>query len=429
MQRLIALSIAISALAGCTLRLNGTPLGNVSGPPTATATSSGAAPPTAAATTPTAKPIQADPGLSEYATRFIGHINDLDKQCADGPVPEAQVLHDCWGGVDQNQNLYTHIDEKSNPQVAQSKAHLDVLAKRVETWRAGVKTAEANKDAKYRADQEVSHATNQATQLIRQLKGARDGKVASILTSFDSRDADYVQRQLESLKKYGWDSLETIGNACAKGGADKELCDIATNREKYWTKMLALQFDAILAEQLKSWTNVIDGITNDDLVAVVNYNKMNTPQNLSAGVGKQLVEIGKVLGQKDTKGAIDAKLAKLHTDFLAAVHAKQNTNGWALYAKDAKYQDPVVTKALRSVDGLSLVRVAANATTWEVIRGAFDQPTQRNKYISALMKKPGESFCRVYEWTVIQDHLGGGRYSEPHLESGNIEQFYISSCK
>jgi hypothetical protein len=76
-----------------------------------------------------------------------------------------------------------------------------------------------------------------------------------------------------------------------------------------------------------------------------------------------------------------------------------------------------------------MVRVAATESTWEVIRSDYGLPVQRNRYVWAMMRKSGESFCRLYAFTVIEDHLGGGRYGEPHVTAGNQPEFYVSACK
>ncbi len=59
------------------------------------------------------------------------------------------------------------------------------------------------------------------------------------------------------------------------------------------------------------------------------------------------------------------------------------------------------------------MRVAATEPTWDIIRGKFDEPTQRNRY----------------ELTVIEEHMGGGRYGEPRAVAGDVAEFFVSTCK
>ena len=114
---------------------------------------------------------------------------------------------------------------------------------------------------------------------------------------------------------------------------------------------------------------------------------------------------------------------------MATVHDRQHTNAWSAHAAAARFQDPAATAAIRGIRELSIVRAAATSTTWEVIGGALDRPVQRNLYVWALMNKSGESFCRLYALTVIEDHLGGGKYGSPRIDSGGAPEFYVSACK
>ena len=286
----------------------------------------------------------------------------------------------------------------------------------------------ADDDAARARAADIADAENAAKELIRQLKGARDGRVASALISFEYRDADYVAHRLESLRKHMTD-LADIAKHCAAGAGNPELCDLAIHRDQYFTKFLALQFDAILGERLKAWTHTIDRMKAEGQVAVVNYNTASDVSKLSAELGKELGEIGKVLGQTDTQATIQTKLAALHDTFMAAVRDKQATRAWAEHATEARYQDPAVTRAVRGIPGLSMLRAAATNPTWDVIRGALDQPVQRNRYVWALMKKSGDTFCRLYQFTVIEDHMGGGKYGAPRIDAGGLPEFYISACQ
>jgi hypothetical protein len=371
----------------------------------------------------------AGPRLSQYATRLIDGTNAVRAKCPlGGPAPD-DYGHECWMKGDQLEELWKAVDEKSDPQVAASKAYLDKLHVQVEKWKADDAAAESKHNRDYHRDDDIRHAEHDAEDLLRRLREGRDGKVSSTLISFDNLDADYVQHRLEMLR-HAMPSVEDIAKGCAAGGGTKELCDLAANREKYFTKMMALQFDAIVAERLKAWTNAIDEMKNEGLAAVVNYNLLTSPTELGKDLGKEFGDIGKVLGQTNTKAAIDAKLGKLHADYAAALRSRIHDNPWAEHAKDATYPvDAASAKAVRSIPGLSVVRVAATQPTWEVIRGDFDKPVQRNRYVSAVMRKPGESFCRLYTLTVIEDHLGGGRYGEPHATAGSPPEFWVSACK
>ena len=264
--------------------------------------------------------------------------------------------------------------------------------------------------------------------MLNHLKAAREGKAYFTLITMENHDAGYVGGRVEALRSE-LEMVETIAQGCASGGGNKDLCDLAINRNKYFTKVLALQFDAILAERLKAWTTTISRINDNESIAVINYKALLTREAIGKDLGRDLEAIGKVLEQTNTKGTIDSKLDKLHADFVTAVKARSSTNAWAAHATEAKYQDAIVTKAMHTVDGLSLVRVGVNDPSWEIIRGAYDQPTQRNKYVWALLRKSGESFCRLYPLTVIQDHIGGGRYGEARVDAGGVAEFYVSACK
>ena len=408
-------------VSGCALK--GALMGGSSS--TFGASSSG---PTTNPSAPINQPAEVPEGLSEYATRFIRWTNELKAACPAGPTPPSEQYGSCIGKADSAENLYKSVDEKSNAQVQQAVAYLAELRKSVTKWDADEKTHEAKRNADFKTTHDLEVAEHNASELIGQLKAARAGKIESTLISFDNRDAGYVEQRLEMLKKEMPDVAD-IATDCTKGAGTKDICELAANRDKYWTKMLAMQFDAILAERLKEWTTTVNTMKDDGLVAVINYNKIGNLKALGADLGKDLGEIGKALGQTNTKGAIDARLAKLHEDFMAAVKAKQGTNAWAAHATDATYQDAAVTKAVHQIDGLSVVRVAATEPTWEVIRGDYNQPVQKNRYIWALMRKSGESFCRLYALTVIEEHLGGGRYGDPRADAGGVAEFYVSTCK
>jgi hypothetical protein len=410
-------------VSGCALK--GSLLGG--GSSTFGASSGGGSGPSNASA-PINQPTAVPEGLSEYATRFIRWTNELKAACPAGPTAAPDYGSNCVGKADSAENLYKSVDEKSNAQVQQGVAYLAELRKSFTKWDADEKTASAKRVADYKTTHDLELGEHNASELISQLKAARAGKIESTLISFDNQDAGYVEQRLEMLKKEMPDVAD-IAADCAKGAGNKDICELAANRDKYWTKLLAMQFDAIIAERLQAWTNTVNGMKDDGLVAVINYNQIGNLKALGADLGKDLGAIGKVLGQTNTKAAIDAKLAKLHEDFMAAVKAKQGTNAWAARAKDAKYQDAAVTKAVHQIDGLSVVRVAATEPTWEVIRGDYNQPVQKNRYIWALMRKAGESFCRLYALTVIEEHMGGGRYGEPRADAGGVAEFYVSTCK
>jgi len=345
----------------------------------------------------------------------------------------------CINKADSAENLYKSVDEKTNPQVQESVAYLKELRSSLAKWDANEQAGEQKHVRDQKVEHDVDVAMHDASDLLAQLKAARDGKIESTLLSHDNRDAGYVADRLEALNKEMPD-IAVIAKACASGavpagpqlgggGATKETCDLALNRDKYYTKLLAMQFDAILAERLKEWATTVNDMKDDGRVAVINYKKIGNLKAFAADLGKDLGAIGKVLGQTNTKAAIDGKLAKLNQEFLAALQSRQSSDAWAAHAKDAKYQDPAVTKAVHQIDGLSVVRVAATEPTWDIIRGKFDEPTQRNRYIWALMRKQGEAFCRLYELTVIEEHMGGGRYGEPRADAGDVAEFFVSTCK
>jgi len=371
----------------------------------------------------------ASPPLSQYATRLIDGTNAVKAKCRLGSPPPEDYGHECWMKGDQLEELWKAVDEKSNPQVVASKAYLDKLHLQVEKWKAEDAAADAKHSRDSNRNDDIRHAEHDAEDLLRRLREGRDGKVEDTLISFDNRDAGYVQHRLEMLRNE-MPSVEDIAKGCAAGGGSKELCDLAANREKYFTKMMALQFDAILAERLHAWTNAIDEMKREGLAAVVNYNVMTSSTKLGEELGKELGDIGKVLGQTNTKAAIDAKLAKLHADFAEALRSHQHDNAWAEHAKDASYPaDAAAANAVRAIPGLSTVRVAATQSTWEVIRDDYNKPVQRNRYVLALMRKSGESFCRLYTFTVIEDHLGGGRYGAPRAQTTGEPEFWVSACK
>jgi hypothetical protein len=366
---------------------------------------------------------------SQYATRLIDGTNAVKAKCRLGAPPPEDYGHECWMKGDQLEELWKAVDEKADPQVVASKAYLDKLHIQVEKWKAEDAATKVKQSRDYHRDEDLRHAEHDAEDLLRRLREGRDGKVTSTLISFEYRDADYVQQRLEMLRKE-MPSVEDIAKGCTAGGGTKELCDLATNRDKYFANMMALQFDAIFAERLHDWTNAIDEMKNEGLAAVVNYNLLTSSTGLGKELGKELADIAKVLGQTNPKAKIDADLAKLHADYAAAVRSHQRDNAWAGHAKDATYPvDAAAAKAVRTIPGLSVVRVAATQSTWEVIRDDYNKPVQRNRYVSALMRKSGESFCRLYSLTVIEDHMGGGRYGEPRAKGGDMPEFWVSACK
>lgn len=385
----------------------------------------GALPISSSDSTSPAAPIPA--GLSSYATRFIEDTNALREKCPPGPKPPSSQYGECIGKADQAENLYKAVDEKAHPQVQRGHAFLGELRQSIAKWDADEKAADKQRRQDQQRDYDSDVSQHHASELLRQLEAGRTGKVTSTLISFEHRDAGYVAHRLQMLRDQ-MPIVENIAKACS-AGAKKPVCDLAINREKYFTQMMAAQFDAILAERLEAWTNTIDRMKSDGLVAVVNYNAIADAKELANDLGKDLAAIGKALGQTNTKATIDAKLAKLHTDFMAAVKAKQDTNAWAAHAKGAKYQDAAVTRAVKQIDGLTLVRVSSTHPTWEVVFGAYNRPVKRERDIWALMKKRGEPFCRLYALTVIEDHLGGGRYGGARAESFGPAEFYVSTCK
>lgn len=366
-------------------------------------------------------------GLSEYATRFIRDTNALSQSCPAGPTPAPNYESECIWRMDASERLYKSVEEKSNGQVERGRVYLADLHKSVEQWRAGDKAAENRKVADYKLEQAAKDSARNAESLLRQFKDVRDGKITSKLISFENRDAEYVKYALERLQKL-MPELADLAKACAAGAGEKDECELAINRDKYWPKLLVMQFDAILAERLEAWTNTIDGVKHDGQVAVINYNRLMKPAEL-AGLGKDLADIGAVLSQPNPKAKIDGKLAKIRDDFAAAVKEKSTVNQWALHATDAKYHDPAIMQATKAIDGLQTIKVGSTSQTWEVIRGAHDNPVQRNHYIWALMKKPGDGFCRLYQFTVVEQHLGGGRYGAPRADSFGAPEFFVSACK
>jgi hypothetical protein len=366
-------------------------------------------------------------GLSEYATRFIRDTTALSQSCPAGPKPAPDYESECVWRADAAERLHKSVEEKSHPQVARGHAYLGEFRKSLTAWRGAAKDDDARKTAAYHNDRETGSAAHTAKNLIEHLKSARDGKILSLLTSLEHRDADYVERHLQMLRRE-MTSLETVAKGCAGGAGDKELCDIAVNREKYFAAMKPLQFDAIIADRMKEWTGAVEFMKNEGKASVQQYNTLLKPEKLKE-LGEELAAIGKVLDQANPAAKIDGKLTKVRDEFLAAVRAKHNTNAWAAHAAGARFQDPIVTQAVKDISGLSLVRVGANVATWEVIRGALDQPVQRNRGIWALMKKPGDAFCRLYQFTVVQEHLGGGKYGAGRAESFGEVLFWVSSCK
>ena len=381
--------------------------------------------PTASDSPSPAAPIQA--GLSSYATRFIDDTNALRAKCPPGPKPPSSQYGECIGKADQAENLYKSVTEKMHPQVQRGHAFLGELRQSIAKWETDEEAADQQRRQDKQRDYDSDVAEHHARELLGQLEAGRTGKVTSTLISFEHRDAGYVSQRLRLLRNQ-MPMVEKIAKACSTG-AKKPVCDLAINREKYFTQMMAAQFDAILAERLEAWTNTINKMKNDGLVAVVNYNSIGNAKKLADDLGNDLDAIGKALGQTNTKATIDAKLAKLHSDFIAAVKTKQNTNAWAAHAKGAKYQDAAVTRAAKQIDGLALVRVSATHPTWEVVFGAYNRPVKRERDIWALMRKSGESFCRLYALTVVEDHLGGGRYGGARAESFGPAEFYVSTCK
>lgn len=374
---------------------------------------------------PTAVPA----GLSEYATRFIRWSNELKQMCPAGPTaPSPDYGSICINKADSAENLYKSVDEKPNPQVQEAVAYLAELRKSLIQWDATASAGEAKRNRDYKMSHDSEISAHNASELLSQLGAARTGEITSTLISFDNRDAGYVEHRVHMLKEEMPDVAD-IAKGCASGAGTKDLCDLAIHRDKYFAKLMVLQFDAIVAERLHAWTNTINGMKDDGLVAVVNYNEIGDLKELGAELGGELADIGKALGQPNTKATIAAKLEQLHRDFVAAVKSKESTNAWAAHAKEAKFQDAAATKAVRQISGLSLVRIAANDPTWEVIRGDFNQPVQRNRYVWALMRKGGESFCRLYAFTVAEDHMGGGRYGEPRVQVDSPPEFYVSTCK
>jgi len=415
--------LLIVVVTGCALK--GALMGGTSVDGTSSTATAGPTASQQAVNQPTAIPV----GLSEYATRFVRWSNELKEKCPAGPTaPSPDYSSICINKADSAENLYKSVDEKSNPQVQEAVAYLAELRKSLKHWDATAAAGEAkrDRDSKMSHDSEIS--AHNASELLSQLGAARAGKITSTLISFDNRDAGYVAHRVGMLKQEMPDVAD-IAKGCGSGVGTKDLCDLAINRDTYFAKLMALQFDAIVAERLQAWTSTINGMKDDGLVAVVNYNEIGDLKELGAELGGELGDIGKALGQTNTKATIAAKLEQLHRDFLAAVKSKESTNAWAAHAKDAKFQDAAATKAVRQIDGLSLVRMAANDPTWEVIRGDFNQPVQRNRYVWALMRKGGESFCRLYAFTVAEDHMGGGRYGEPRVQVDSPPEFYVSTCK
>lgn len=410
--------LVLVLLGGCALK------GSLVGGSTLGTSSTSAEPASPAINQPTEVPA----GLSEYATRFIRYTNELKADCPVGPTPPSSAYGECIGRERSTQNLYASVEEKSHPQVQQGAAYLAELRKSVAKWEADEKTAGDQRAQNDKVAGDIDRAAHHGRELVSQLTAARAGKITSTLISFEHRDADYVARRVEMLRKE-MPFIETIAKGCAAGGGTKDLCDVAANRDKYFTKLMALQFEAILAERLKAWTNTIDTMKRDGLVAVINYNLITDPGKFGAKLGKDLAEIGKALGQSDTQKPIDAALAKLTADFRAAVRARQATNAWAAHASEARYQDARVAPAIRQIPNLKLVRAAVTRPTWDVVRGNFNKPIKRQHYAWALMRKSGESFCRLYPFFVVQDHLGGGRYGAAYVEANGVAEFYVSACK
>lgn len=393
--------------------------------------SSPVAVPAAAKSASAAKPasVPPAPGLSEYATRFIRDTNALAEICPPGPTAAPSFESECVWRADAAERLHKSVEEKAHPQVAKGLAYLGELRKSIATWRAADKDREAQQVAQYKASQSNSQAEREASDLIGKLRAARAGKVEGMLTSFEHRDAEYVEMYLGRLRKE-MPALERLAKSCASGAgdADKDLCDLAVNREKYFTAMQLQQFDAIIGEHLKAWAEAVDGMKRDGQTFVPNYNTFTKPEKLKE-LGGELAAIGKVLSQPNPAAKIDSQLNKLRDEFIAAVRARHNTNAWAEHASEAKFQDPRVTKAVKAISGLTLVRVGANAPNWAVIRGNLDQPIKRERGIWALMKKPGDAFCRLYQFTVVEPHMGGGKYGDGSAESFGVPQFYVSACK
>jgi hypothetical protein len=374
------------------------------------------------------RPMEPAAGMSEYATRFVRNTNELKVDCPIGPSAPPDYQSKCKFRAQAAANLWTSVDEKSTVQVTQGKAYLDQLAQSFTQWDAGAAAAEDHKQQDYHRDHDVELAAFHAEDLIKHLTAARAGKIDSTLISSDNRDAGYVKQRLDMLRAK-LPELETIAKGCARGGGSKDLCDLATHRDAYFAKMMSLQFDAIIAERIKGFTGVVDRVNDNESIAVINYNTIMDHKYLGE-LGDDLDAIGKVLEQKQTRAAINAKLDKLRSTFVAAVKAKSSTNAWAAHAAaETHYQDPAVTRAVRSIQGLSLVRVGVKDAAWDVIRGPYDQPVQRNKYVWALLRKAGDAFCRLYPFTVTEDHVGGGRYSEARVITDDTPEFYVSACK
>ncbi|HEY1557234.1 MAG TPA: hypothetical protein VGF94_20500 [Kofleriaceae bacterium] len=386
--------------------------------------------PSSPAVSPAPRLAAASPGLSDYATRYINGTHDVSSKCPLDGEPPDDWGHVCWMNGDNLDNLYKWVDdgEKSNGQVQKAHVYLASLHTTVARWKTEAKTAERKKHDDSRRDAAVGSAEHQADDLLGRLREGRDGKTTSTLISFDNRDAGYVKDRLDSLREE-LPIVEQIGQGCAKGGGNQELCDLAKNRDAYFSKFEALQWDKILGERLEAWTNTIRSMKDDGEVAVVNYNVITNSSKLASELGKELGAIGDVLGQTNTKASIDAKLAKLHADFAAALASHLGTNAWAEHATEATYSDAAVTQAVRGIPGLSLVRVGVVGPTWEVVRGQLDQPVQRNRYAWAMLRKSGERFCRLYQMAVIEDHMGGGRYGAPRVDAGDAPSFYVSTCK
>lgn len=270
-------------------------------------------------------------------------------------------------------------------------------------------------------------ATHRGSDIIQHFEAAREGKVHSLLIGFENRDHFTVEHRLDMLKN-DMGFMEDIAEACAAGAGEKDVCELAKNRDSYFAKVKALQFDGIVAEHLKAWSYGIEQMKSEGKISANSYNMVSDKKQLAGKVGKELVAIGKVLGKTDAEKGIDAALTKLNADLVAAIRAKAGTNAWAQHASDARHQDAAVTKAVRQMEGLSMVRVGATAPTWDV-RYAGNRPIKRVRDAWALMKKPGESWCRLYSLQVIEEHQGGGRYGEPFVEFFGGAEWYASACK
>ena len=275
----------------------------------------------------------------------------------------------------------------------------------------------------------AKRAAHNASEIFDHLRAGRDGTAPPKLTSFEHRDAFYVEHRLGMLER-NMDLVETVATACTAGVfEDSDRCDLATNRDKYWPKALAGQFTVVLDDRLEAWNNTIERLRKEGVVAVINFNKISDRKALAADLGKDLAAIGKVLRQTNTKGAIDARLAKLHAEFMAVLRDKQKQNAWAARASHAKHKDAAIVRAARDSDGLQLVRVASPHASWDIVRGANNRPIKRERAIWVLLKKKGESFCRLYPLYAVEDHLGGGRYGNSHARSFGAAEFYPSTCK